>query len=159
MASKRSTGNTGNLQMDIEGRITDIEVIHREIVSAWSSSKPKSARVMALTSYYLSLVAGKQVKNNITKTLPTNAKRSASEDDEISQEERRTKCKIALEEQEHDGPTRRSGRQLCSVAECTNKVYKGGVCRRHGAKVKRCNHEGCTNQAQKEEYALGMGQR
>mmetsp|Transcript_14646 Transcript_14646/g.30044 ORF Transcript_14646/g.30044 Transcript_14646/m.30044 type:complete len:184 (+) Transcript_14646:162-713(+) len=35
----------------------------------------------------------------------------------------------------------------CSSKGCTNKAVKGGVCVKHGAKVKRCNKEGCTNQA------------
>ena len=34
----------------------------------------------------------------------------------------------------------------CSAAGCTTKARrKGGVCVRHGAKLKRCSHEGCTN--------------
>jgi hypothetical protein len=37
----------------------------------------------------------------------------------------------------------------CSTEGCTNFVVKGGVCVKHGAKVKRCSSEGCTNQAQK----------
>jgi hypothetical protein len=36
----------------------------------------------------------------------------------------------------------------CSSEGCTNHAMKGGVCVRHGVKVKkRCNSEGCTNQA------------
>ena len=44
---------------------------------------------------------------------------------------------------------RRGGghRTLCSKDGCTNQVVKGGVCIRHGAKVKLCSSEGCTNQA------------
>ena len=37
--------------------------------------------------------------------------------------------------------------KLCSSEGCTNQVIKGGVCIRHGAKVKRCIVEGCTNQS------------
>ena len=35
----------------------------------------------------------------------------------------------------------------CSSEGCTNRVVRGGVCCRHGAKVelKRCSSEGCTN--------------
>jgi len=36
--------------------------------------------------------------------------------------------------------------KLCSSEGCTNQPQKGGVCRRHGAKVKLCKFEGCTNQ-------------
>ena len=47
-----------------------------------------------------------------------------------------------------DGPTKKRVRQyrICSAEECTNIAVKGGVCRRHGAKVS-CSHEGCTNYA------------
>ena len=34
----------------------------------------------------------------------------------------------------------------CSHEGCNNKAQKGGVCIRHGAKVKRCSHKGCTKQ-------------
>ena len=39
----------------------------------------------------------------------------------------------------------------CSSEGCTNYAMKGGVCIRHGAKVecKRCSSEGCTNRAVK----------
>ena len=40
--------------------------------------------------------------------------------------------------------------KLCSSEGCTNIVVKGGVCMRHGAKrkIKRCRIEGCGNQVQ-----------
>ena len=39
--------------------------------------------------------------------------------------------------------------KTCSFDECTNIVVRGGVCRRHGAKVevKRCSTDGCTNKS------------
>jgi hypothetical protein len=37
----------------------------------------------------------------------------------------------------------------CNIEGCTNHAIKGGVCIRHGAKLKRCSSEGCTNQAVK----------
>jgi hypothetical protein len=41
-------------------------------------------------------------------------------------------------------------RKFCSHEGCTKQSKTGGVCARHGAKVKRCGHEGgCTNYAQK----------
>ena len=40
---------------------------------------------------------------------------------------------------------------------CTNKIVKGGVCVRHGAKVKRCSSEGCKNQAQKGGVCMRHG--
>ena len=33
----------------------------------------------------------------------------------------------------------------CSADGCTNLARKGGVCKKHGAKVKLCSSEGCTN--------------
>ena len=48
-----------------------------------------------------------------------------------------------------DTPRKRRGRKLCNHHEgCTNFILQGGVCRRHGAVIKRCSSEGCTNQAQ-----------
>ena len=39
------------------------------------------------------------------------------------------------------------------------KSHKGGVHQQHGTKHKICNHEGCTNKAQKGgSCALGMGE-
>jgi hypothetical protein len=37
----------------------------------------------------------------------------------------------------------------CSNEGCTNQAQKGGVCIRHGAKVKRCSSEGCMNNSLK----------
>ena len=36
-------------------------------------------------------------------------------------------------------------RKQCSSEGCSNQVLKGGVCMKHGAEVKRCSHEGCAN--------------
>eukprot|EP00984_Skeletonema_dohrnii_P000264 scaffold86_cov98-Skeletonema_dohrnii-CCMP3373.AAC.1 len=50
-------------------------------------------------------------------------------------------------------------RQLCSREECTNQAVQGGVCVRHGAKGKRkrCSSEGCTNQAIKGGVCMRHG--
>jgi len=37
----------------------------------------------------------------------------------------------------------------CMSDGCTNQAYNGGVCRRHGAKVKLCAYDGCERQAKK----------
>ncbi len=37
----------------------------------------------------------------------------------------------------------------CSSEGCTNVAKKGGVCIKHGAKVKRCSSDECTNIAVK----------
>jgi len=41
--------------------------------------------------------------------------------------------------------------RLCSSEGCTNHALKGGVCIKHGAKpsVKHCTSEGCTNRAKR----------
>eukprot|EP00986_Skeletonema_menzelii_P005527 scaffold2043_cov149-Skeletonema_menzelii.AAC.13 len=40
-------------------------------------------------------------------------------------------------------------RKLCSSEGCTNNAQRGGVCIRHGAKLKRCSSEGSTKKVQK----------
>lgn len=37
----------------------------------------------------------------------------------------------------------------CTQEGCPNQAYSGGVCRRHGAKVKLCSFGGCSSQAKK----------
>ena len=39
--------------------------------------------------------------------------------------------------------------KLCSSEGCTNHALKGGVCMKHGAMVKRCSSKGCTKNAQR----------
>ena len=45
----------------------------------------------------------------------------------------------------------------CGKEGCTNYAQKGGVCIRHGAKVKLCSKEGCTNHALKGGVCLRHG--
>ena len=45
----------------------------------------------------------------------------------------------------------------CSSEGCTNNVLNGGVCRRHGAKKKRCSSEGCRNEAIKGGVCMRHG--
>ena len=48
----------------------------------------------------------------------------------------------------------------CSHEGCTKQSQNGGVCVRQGALVKRCSHEGCTNIIQKgEKFVSGMARR
>ena len=46
---------------------------------------------------------------------------------------------------------------MCTDDECTNKAHKGGVCIRHGAKLKRCSCEGCTNRALRQGVCVKQG--
>ena len=63
--------------------------------------------------------------------------------------------------QMEDRPRKRMAKKKysyeCSADGCTNHVIKGGVCVRHGAKVKRCSREGCSNRAQKGGVCMKHG--
>ena len=45
----------------------------------------------------------------------------------------------------------------CSNEGCTNHAVNGGVCLRHGAKHKRCSIEGCTKYPQKGGLCIRHG--
>ena len=47
--------------------------------------------------------------------------------------------------------------KLCSSEGCTNQTLKGGVCTKHGAKVKLCSSEGCSNKAQQGGVCIKHG--
>ena len=77
------------------------------------------------------------------------------------------------EEEDTDQPAQNEGvcikhnkaqkkRTTCIHEGCTNRAVNGGVCIRHGAKVKTCKHEGCTNQRKQRgfctrHYNLSIG--
>ena len=63
----------------------------------------------------------------------------------------------AAEELTEKKVTQKQYKKKCSADGCSNIVVKGGVCIRHGAKVKRCSSEGCTNQAQKGGVCMRHG--
>jgi hypothetical protein len=70
-----------------------------------------------------------------------------------------TKRKIPAEEGQGSGPPRKQ-RQKCRHEACTNIVVQGGVCIKHGAKVKTrgtCRHDGCTNYVQKGGVCMKHG--
>ena len=46
---------------------------------------------------------------------------------------------------------------ICTNEGCINQVVNGGLCKRHGAEVKRCKHEGCTNLARKGGVCVSHG--
>merc|ERR1712194_624628 len=48
-------------------------------------------------------------------------------------------------------------RKVCSEEDCTNGAQKGGVCYKHGAKVKRCSHYDCTKQVQQGGVCIEHG--
>ena len=47
--------------------------------------------------------------------------------------------------------------KFCSSDGCTNKAYSGGVCNRHGATKKLCSTEGCTNEAKRGGVCMRHG--
>jgi hypothetical protein len=48
-------------------------------------------------------------------------------------------------------------KHCCFNKGCTNFARKGGVCARHGAKLKLCSHGGCTNNAKKGGLCIRHG--
>jgi hypothetical protein len=80
-----------------------------------------------------------------------------------AESERREKAKRKREapSEEEEVPRNRAPRKqcrkTCSADECTNQAVKGGVCIKHGAKLKRCSSEGCTNQAVKGGVCIKHG--
>mmetsp|Transcript_12341 Transcript_12341/g.26814 ORF Transcript_12341/g.26814 Transcript_12341/m.26814 type:complete len:189 (-) Transcript_12341:62-628(-) len=59
------------------------------------------------------------------------------------------KRKLRVDQKDDDPVTPKRVRKMCSVAECTNKARKGGVCHGHGATGPTCSHEGCTASSRK----------
>ena len=53
-------------------------------------------------------------------------------------------------QRDHEGsPPKKRRKNYCSIEGCKSLAHQGGVCQRHGAKVKLCSSEGCTNQVVK----------
>jgi len=48
-------------------------------------------------------------------------------------------------------------RRYCSQDGCGNQAQQGGVCQKHGARVKRCSQEECSNQAVRGGVCQSMG--
>ena len=48
-----------------------------------------------------------------------------------------------------DGQAKKKYRYECSSDWCTNQALKEGLCKQHGAQIKRCSSKGCINQAQR----------
>ena len=73
--------------------------------------------------------------------------------------DRNTQKRLRAEHEHATDETARKNhhRKICSADGCTKCVQRGGVCFRHGAKVKRCSHEGCANQAQKRGLCIRHG--
>jgi methylthioribose-1-phosphate isomerase len=72
---------------------------------------------------------------------------------EVASKRKRDVSSAHEEEQAMKKVVRRkcTNRKICTADGCTNQSKQGGVCRRHGAKVKckQCSSDGCTNLAQK----------
>jgi len=102
---------------------------------------------------------GLSKKKNAGSEMPLKGKRKLSEGEEelaqMTAAKKKYSCECSFDACTNNavngGVCVRHGAKVkrCSREGCTNQVQKGGVCVRHGAKVKRCRSEGCTNQAQK----------
>ena len=59
----------------------------------------------------------------------------------------------------HGANKKKSGAKLkrCNHGGCSNLAQKGGVCMKHGAKVKLCRIDGCSNQAKKGGVCIKHG--
>ena len=122
----------------------------REAAAAAAVKKRKrntSASTHRATSTRLAVVAAIGDVSSAMASLETNVtkrkKRCHSADDEGKE---RTK-KV----------TRKKYRKRCSADGCTNLAKKGGICMKHGAKVKRCSSEECTNLAVKGGVCIKHG--
>ena len=62
---------------------------------------------------------------------------------------KRKKRSLEDGDQSSAGAPRKTYKYVCSADGCTNRVINGGVCLRHGAKLKLCSSEGCTKLAQR----------
>ena len=67
-------------------------------------------------------------------------------DNEATKRKEAARSTVNRDNNESGSSKKKRKKYFCSVAECTNQVVNGGVCIRHGAKVKRCNVVGCPNQ-------------
>jgi hypothetical protein len=91
-----------------------------------TSTSSQKASVAADTSDVKSAVADPDERNTQTKF---DRKRKASTDEDLAAK----KADV------------NKYKKICSASGCTNVAVQGGVCSRHGAKVKRCSREGCPN--------------
>ena len=91
--------------------------------------------------------AGHKVTNSDVKMITSRLSSKRSRRSSGNDEERKVHTQVA----------RKKYRYECSADGCTNHVVNGGVCIRHGAKIKLCSSEGCTNVAQKGGVCIRHG--
>ena len=73
---------------------------------------------------------------SLRKKTPKKKRELSTKDEELAQKRARWR------------EANQKNKKLCSADGCTNKVVRGGVCIKHGAKKKRCSSKGCKNQVQ-----------
>ena len=121
-------------------------------VLIYKSSKTAKARAAAAAA------KDKKQKNVAPAGRRTSTrKRYASQDGVASMDRPRKKRAVSEKRQSLEDSQKARGRKgdwrkyakICSADECTNIAKKGGVCKRHGAKVehKKCSSARCTNRA------------
>jgi len=123
--------------------------------STQTTTRRKSSRLLNIESREdkeKSLVSSKPTST----ANKTNTKR-------ISRSNKRKAAVLSVDEEVDDGMAPvlkeefRKGSRLCLSAGCTSIVINGGVCRKHGAKVKTCSHEGCNKHVQKGGVCMRHG--
>ena len=107
-----------------------------------TSSKTARARTEAAAS----AVAAKEKEVERRTSTRKQIRPFTNQDDGLSKGRSRKKKKTA-----------RRVKKSCSVDGCTKYAQNGGVCVRHGAKVKLCSSEGCTNQVKKGGVCIRHG--
>ena len=101
-------------------------------VLIYKSSKTAKARAAAAAA----AKEERQMNASSTERRTSTRKRSSTNQDNDASMDRPRKKRTA------SWKYKARGKSICSADECTNIVISGGVCRRHGAKVKLCSSEG-----------------
>jgi len=123
--------------------LMDVKIYLRKEECALSTEQHKQGNYAAL----------KDVKINLSEeesALGTDQKSNDAAVKGVQIKPRREECAEDTEQ--------RSKYTYVTLKDAQIKVgKKGGVCQRHGAKVKRCKVDGCTNQAQKRGVCIRHG--
>ena len=123
-------------------------------VLIYKTSKTAKARAAAAAA---AKEKGQMNASSVGRRTSSTRKRSCASQGDIALTSRPGKKRAVNREQKPSSKNQkvrgkydwRKYAKTCSTEGCTNQVVKGGVCKRHGAKVNQCSSEGCTNQVKK----------
>ena len=104
-----------------------------------TTAKIKDTNVGGAKSLGMSRSAAEAACGKRKREFKNSKGRAISRSKHQKSEEKPTSTKYRLNK------TKTSFARLCGHEGCSNQVVNGGVCMRHGAKVKRCSQEGCTS--------------